>query len=114
MNDGSIGGPDEHWSVVINVYDCDDQVCGAPHGRTPLVCGNHSEVETFRRLKQTARTHQPGVWIQGERICSDRERSGTNYRQRYLTLKVQAFSKLSLPYYLYILEHICVYNDIFC
>lgn len=66
VNDGSVGGPDEHWSVVINVYDCNDQVCSAPQGRTPLVCSHNSQVETFRRLKQTARSHQPSVWIQRE------------------------------------------------
>lgn len=68
VNDGSIGRPDEHWSVVINVYDCDDQVCGAPQRRTPLVCSHNSQVESFRGLKETARTHQPRVWIQGERF----------------------------------------------
>lgn len=29
MNDGPIGRPDEHWPIVINIYDCNDQVCSA-------------------------------------------------------------------------------------
>ena len=68
MNNGSICRPDEHWSVVIYIYDRNDQICSAPQWRTPLVCSHHSQVETFRGLKPTARTHQPCVWIQGERI----------------------------------------------
>lgn len=68
MDDGSIGWPNKHRSVVIDVYDCDDQVRCAPKGGTPLVCSHHSQVETFRRLKQTSRSHQSCVWIQGECI----------------------------------------------
>lgn len=68
MDDGSIGWPDKHRSVVIDVYDCDDQVRSSPQGRTPLVGGHHSQVETFRRLKQTPGTHQSRVWIQGKCI----------------------------------------------
>lgn len=68
VNDGSVGRPDKHRSVVIDVYDCNDQVCGAPQRRTPLIRRHNSQVESFRRLEQTARAHQPRIGIQGERF----------------------------------------------
>lgn len=68
MNDGPIGRPDKQRAVVIDVYDRNDKVGGAPQRRTALVCSHHCQVEMFRGLKQAARTNQPCVWIQGERI----------------------------------------------
>lgn len=68
MNDGSVGGPDKHWPVVIDVYDHNEQVCSAPQGGAPLICSHHRQVETLRRLEQAARADQPRVWIQGERV----------------------------------------------
>lgn len=68
MNDGAIGGSDKHGSVVINVYDCDDEICSPPEGWAALVSSHYSQVETLRRLKQTARSHQPRIWIQGESV----------------------------------------------
>lgn len=68
MNDGAIGGSDKHWSVVINVYDCDDEICSSPQGWAALVSSDYCQVETLRGLKQTARSHQPRIWIQGESV----------------------------------------------
>lgn len=64
MDDGPISRSDKYRSVIIDIYDGDDEVSGAPQWRTSLVCCHDSEVEAFRGLKQTARTHQPCVWIQ--------------------------------------------------
>lgn len=69
MDDGSVGRPHKHWSVVVDVYDGDDQVCGSPQWRTALVCGHHGQVEALRGLKLAPRLHQACVWIQGEGIC---------------------------------------------
>lgn len=68
MNYGAIGGSDKHWPVVINVYNCDDEICGSPEWWAALVSSDYSQVETLRRLKQTARSHQPRIWIQGESV----------------------------------------------
>lgn len=68
MNDGAIGGSDKHWPVVINVYNCDDEIGSPPEWWSALVSGDYSQVETLRRLKQTARSHQPGIGIQGESV----------------------------------------------
>lgn len=66
VNDGSVGGPYKHRSVVIDVYDGNDQICSSPQRRTPLICSYNCQVESFRRLEQTARAHQPSIGIQDE------------------------------------------------
>lgn len=68
VNDGAIGGSDKHWPVVINVYDCDNEIRSSPEGWATLVGGDDGQVEPLRRLKQTARSYQPRVWIQGESV----------------------------------------------
>lgn len=66
VKDGSIGGPDKYRSVVIDVYDCNDEVCSTPQRRTSLIRSHDCQVESFRRLEQTARAHQPSIGIQAE------------------------------------------------
>lgn len=47
VNDGSVGGPDKHGPVVVDVDDCNDQVCGAPQRGTALIRGHHRQVESL-------------------------------------------------------------------
>lgn len=52
MNNRPVGGPHKHRSVVVDIYDCDDEGRSAPQLRLALVFRYHSQVKTLRRQQR--------------------------------------------------------------